>query len=170
MIAVSNKFTKFVVQNSASHTGKHTTYLAANKAGSLSDNLTPVRLHCSAKQPRGLASFVYNRNFFPKMQNSEKVSGTVNNSTRTARAHSAQFSQRIYNVLSGGSCKVFFAEIENVCIFVVRQNRSHSVKTDTYCTSYTALSLSRFRFGDCGSVARKGGNAFFFAQARNYQP
>ncbi len=84
MFAVKENRAIFVVQNSANHAGKHTTYLAANKAGSLSDNLTPVRLHCSAKQPRGLASFVYNRNFFPKMQNSEKVSGTANNSTRTA--------------------------------------------------------------------------------------
>ena len=160
MIAVSNTNAIFVVANSANHAGKHTTYSTADKAGSLSDNLTPVGLHCLPKLPRGLASFVYNRNFFPKMANSEKVSGTVNNSTRTARAHSAQFSQRIYKVLSGSFCKKTFAETENVCIFVVRHdtngiNKVHTTRLIRRCP------LSTFGLPKVSCRNEIGGNAFF---------
>ena len=161
MIAVSNKFTMFVVPNSAkSDSSAHHIFDSAYKAGFLR-RVYSIRLALFGDIRGRLASFVIHlTNFFLKMPNSGKVSGTVNNSTRTARAHSAQFSQRIYNVLSGGSCKVFFAEIENVCIFVVRHdtngiNKVHTTRLIRRCP------LSTFGLPKVSCRNEIGGNAFF---------
>ena len=166
MIAVSNKFTMFVVPKS--HIAVESFDFTANRfhtAGffrSISSGNSRYGTLASYRKSPALLLYPYLKlSFMPK--SNESSEGAQGARTASPRKH-------LYKVLSGSFCKKTFAETENVCIFVVRQNRSHSVKTDTYCTSYTALSLSRFRFGDCGSVARKGGNAFFFAQARNYQP
>ena len=86
MFAVSKNMRMFVVPNSESRTGSRITYESAIlKRGSLSDDSTSVGSRCLAKHKGDSASFViHTTNFFQKMPNSEKVSGAVKNSTRTA--------------------------------------------------------------------------------------
>lgn len=85
MFAVSENRAIFVVANNVKTTESYCYIFSRNhKAGSPTDNSTSVVLRCLPKHHGGPASFVYNRNFFPTMANNEKVSGTGNNSTRTA--------------------------------------------------------------------------------------
>lgn len=106
MIAVSNKFTKFVVPNSAkSDSSAHHIFDSAYKAGFLR-RVYSIRLALFGDIRGRLASFVIHlTNFFLKMPNSGKVSGTVNNSTRTApkkystlKSEERQSTQHIYKV------------------------------------------------------------------------
>ena len=138
MIAVSNKFTKFVVPNF--RIAVESFDLSVNRfhtAGSFrcisSDNR---RYGSLATQRKGLASFVVSLpQTFAHMPNfsksSKAVQGTVSAPKKysTLKSEERQFTQRLYDDF----LQKTFAEIENVCIFVV-QNRRNRVTHNVHTT------------------------------------
>lgn len=90
MIAVSNKFTMFVVpRNTKTAKSEYDIFIRIHKAEVPFGQFYFGSLVFLGGNQGAFASFVTPLpNFFPKMPRNEKVSGTVNNSTRTASVKS----------------------------------------------------------------------------------